>query len=102
MSSPVGYAALAESVTAFVSPDPTVLSDTALLDAQRVLASVRRRVDAHAAVIAAEIAHRSRRELGYDGLAQRHGARTPEALVQRVTGTSARDARTLVRVGRVC
>ncbi len=99
MPTPVGYAALAESVTAFVPPDPAMLSDTALLDAQRSLASVRRRVDAHAAVVAAEIAHRSRRELGYDGLAQRHGAHTPEALVQTITGVTRGEARTLVRVG---
>ena len=56
-------------------------------------------MDAAAAVLAGEIAHRSRRELGYDGLAQRLGARTPESLVQRIAGTSAREAHSLVRVG---
>ena len=75
------------------------LDDTALISAQRSLSDIRRRVDAAAAVIAAEIAHRSRRELGYDGLAQRLGARTPELLVQQVTGSSAREAQVLVRVG---
>ena len=52
-----------------------------------------------AAALAAEIAHRSRHELGHDGLAQRLGARTPQILVQRVTGATAREAQTLVRVG---
>jgi len=75
------------------------LSDPELLDAQRALAVQRRDIDARAAVIAAEIAYRSRRELGHGGLAQRMGARTPEKLIQRVTGTSAHDAGTLARVG---
>ena len=46
-------------------------------------------------------AHRSRRELGYEGLAQRTGARTPEQFVQQVTGVSRREAGTLVRVGEL-
>lgn len=75
------------------------LSDRTLLDAQRGLAAERRRVDAQSAVVAAEIAFRSRPELGHEGLAQRLGARTPEKLVQRITGGSARDAHTMVRVG---
>ncbi|HEY4152587.1 MAG TPA: DUF222 domain-containing protein [Pseudolysinimonas sp.] len=75
------------------------LSDLALLDAQRSLAAQRRAVDAQAAVVAAEVAHRSRHELGHDGLAQRMGARTPEKLVQQVTGASAHDAGAMVRVG---
>src|SRR6185437_7737672 len=66
---------------------------------QRSLAELRRRVDAWSASVAAEIARRSRRELGDDGLAQRHGARTPELLVQHLTGTSAREAHAMVRVG---
>jgi len=75
------------------------LSDRELLDAQRSLAAERRDVDARAAVVAAEIAYRSRHELGHSGLAQRMGARTPEKLIQRVTGASAHDAGALVRVG---
>ena len=75
------------------------LSDSSLLETQGDLAAQRRRVDAQSAVVAAEIAFRSRRELGHEGLAQRLGARTPERLVQRMTGGSARDAQTMVRVG---
>ncbi|MEO6533256.1 MAG: DUF222 domain-containing protein [Pseudolysinimonas sp.] len=75
------------------------LSDPELLDAQRSLAAQRRDIDARAAVIAAEIAYRSRRELGHEGLSQRMGARTPEKLIQQVTGASAHDAGTLARVG---
>lgn len=86
---------LAEVSTAFASN----LGDTELIDAQRSLAELRRRVDAASAVIAAEIRVRSARELGYDGLAQRLGARTPELLVQQLTGATAREAQSLVRVG---
>lgn len=75
------------------------LSDSELMDAHRTVAEARRRVDASAAVLAAELAYRSRRDLGYEGLAQRLGARTPEKLVQRLTGSSSREAQIMVRVG---
>lgn len=93
------YSALADVSAAFAPPPATGLSDTELLEAQRVLAEIRRRTDASLAFIAGEVQHRSRPELGYDGLAQRLGARTPEKLVQTLTGVSAREAGTLVRVG---
>ena len=93
------YSALADVSVAFILPTPSGLDDAELIEAQRTLAEIRRRVDAAAAVMAAEIRHRSRRELGYDGLAQRLGARTPELLVQELTGSSAREAQSLVRVG---
>ena len=83
-----------------ISPgDASRLSDDELLNTGRELAERRRVIDASAAVISAEIAHRSRRDLGYEGLAQRRGMRTPEALVQQLTGLSGADARTLVRIG---
>lgn len=68
---------------------------------QRGLAAERRRIDAQAAVVAAEVAYRSRRDLGYAGLAQRLGARTAENLVQQVTGSTSREAQTMVRVGEL-
>jgi hypothetical protein len=74
-------------------------SDDGLLELQRSLAASTRLLETAAAALAAEVAHRSRRELGYDGLAQKRGARTPEALVQVVTGASSSTARRLVRVG---
>jgi hypothetical protein len=95
------YSAIADLAVPFVPPAPDSLDDSTLLDLQRSLAEIRRRVDAAAAAIAGEIDYRSRRELGYDGLAQRLGARTPEALVQRIAGTSAREAHSLVRVGEL-
>jgi len=77
----------------------TQLDDRALLSTQAKLAEIRRRIDASMASAAAEIARRSDRELGYDGLAQRLGHGSPEKLVQRVAGVSRREAGTLVRIG---
>ncbi|MEQ1738221.1 MAG: hypothetical protein ABL886_17695, partial [Rhodoglobus sp.] len=75
------------------------VSDDSLLEYQRKLAASARLLEQVGSTFAAEVAYRSRRELGYDGLAQRRGARTPENLVQQVTGSSAPTARRLVRVG---
>ena len=84
--------------------DPTsvgTLADVELLLVQRKLAEIRRAVDACAAVIAGEVGHRSRPDLGYDGLAQREGFRTAEALVQHSTRSTSREASTLVQVGAI-
>ena len=99
MPTPAVFASLVDPSTAFVVPAVEGLSDAALLQLQRDLAEFRRRVDAWSASAAGQIAYRSRRELGHDGLAQRHGARTPELLVQKLAGTSARESHTMVRVG---
>ena len=95
----VSFAHLSDLSLPFAPPATSTLDDTALLSAQRSVAQIRRRVDATAAALAAEIVHRSRRELGHAGLAQRLGARTPERLVQQLTGSTSREASTLVRVG---
>lgn len=76
-------------------------SDDDLLGVQRIITDARRALDASASIVAGEIAHRSRRELGYQGLAQREGFRTAEKLVQHNTGATARDAITLVTVGKL-
>lgn len=83
----------------FALPPIRALLDDELVAEQRALAEIRRRVDSAAAAVAAEIAHRSRRDLGHAGLAQRLGVRTPERLIQRLTGATARDASAMVRVG---
>lgn len=80
----------------FAPAPAAALSDEQLLHAQRSLAEVQRRVQAQAAVVAAEIAHRSRRELGHGGLAASHGRRSAEELISTLAGTSTREARTLV------
>ena len=91
--------ALAALEVEYAPPSVSGLDDDGLLSAKRELADLRRRIDATDAVVSAEIAHRSRPELGYSGLAQRTGARTPERLIQTLTGVSAKQARTEVRVG---
>jgi len=92
-------AALAASCSEEMRADAASASDSALIDYQRQLAAIARQIDLAAAAVSAEVAHRSRRELGYDGLAQCLGARSPEALVQTITGASAPTARRMVAVG---
>lgn len=75
------------------------LADGELLSCQRELAEFRSVIDGCSAAVAGEIGHRSRRELGHSGLAQREGFRSPEELVRHETGTTVREAITLVKVG---
>src|SRR5690606_9215095 len=81
------------------APEARSLEDTELLSAQRALAEVKRHVDACAATLAGELLRRSSVDHGLDGLARKQGFRTPEALVQGLTGSTSREAVTLVRVG---
>ncbi len=69
------------------------------MDAQRSVADARRHLDACASVLAGEVVRRSQPEAGLSGLARKEGFRTPEALVRHTTGSSNREATTLVRVG---
>ena len=85
----------------YTSATANSLTDDALIAAQRSVAEQRRLVDASAAILAAEMEHRSRRELGHSGLAQRRGARSATVLIQQVTGVSQVDARSLIRVGTI-
>lgn len=75
------------------------LSDDELTALPASLAALRQRIEAREALAAGEIARRSTRELGYSGLAQKTGFRTPEKLVQHLTGTTQREAGKLVRTG---
>jgi hypothetical protein len=84
---------------ASVSASLTTVDDSALLANQARLAEARRRIDAAVAVSSAEVARRSHRDLGHAGLAQRLGDRTPEKLVQRVSGVNRGEAGRLVKVG---
>jgi hypothetical protein len=89
------------SVATWLGADPSALDDSALLEGTRELGELRRTVDAALSAFAAEAKHRSRREDGFGGLAQRLGAGTPEKLVEQVSGVSKREAQTLVRVGQL-
>ncbi|MEO6117086.1 MAG: DUF222 domain-containing protein, partial [Pseudolysinimonas sp.] len=74
-------------------------SDGELISAMRAWAQTRRVVDAGLATLAGEVAARSTVELGYDGLAQRSGARTADALVSQLTGTTGVEAHAITTVG---
>lgn len=94
-------ATLGDIATPFAVPEVTGFADAELLDGQRAVAELRRRVDAVAAAFAGEIAHRSRRELGHAGLAQSNGERSAEDLIAKVTAGSRREAHTLVKAAEL-
>jgi hypothetical protein len=94
-------ATLAPQASGITPLEAAALTDDALISRLGSLAEQRRRIDAASSILTAELDYRSRRELGYQGLAQKRGMRTTEALVQQVTGVSGADARTLVRVGTI-
>jgi Domain of unknown function (DUF222) len=96
--------AAAAACAAALPTDPTAyssLADDDLMCLARSGADLAKAATRHNAVIAGELARRSTRELGHAGLAQRQGFRTPEELVRVVTGTTAKDAGTAVRIGKV-
>ena len=76
------------------------LADDALLAIQGELGLARRRLDARAAVVAAEIARRSDRAFGQQGLAARAGESSAEKLIQKLTGATASEARALTAAGK--
>ena len=91
--------AIAAALDALTLPADAELTDAQLIEAQQLFTRVRRAADLGLARCAGIVAHRSRPELGYAGLAQRTGARTPEQFVQQVTGVSRREAGVMVQVG---
>jgi len=88
--------AVSKSVTDFRAAD-----DAALVELSRLAAQEKQLAEAHLALIAGEIAARSTREMGHSGLAQRKGFRSPEEFVKVVTGSTGREAISVVRVGRI-
>jgi hypothetical protein len=97
--SPDNYSAIADLSVAFVPQPVDDLGEDELLAAGADLAEIARRAKAQSALVAARIADLSRPELGDSGLARKVGARTPEHLLQNITGVSSRDAHTLITVG---
>lgn len=85
-----------------VVPRPRVaarMDDDELVAALVEVEAVGRRVDAARVALAAEVAERSRRELGPGGLARRLGCRTAVELIQRVTGVAGVTAGRRIKVG---
>ncbi|WP_308467852.1 DUF222 domain-containing protein [Rathayibacter soli] len=74
--------------------------DAGLLELSQASAELIRAAETIAALAAGEIERRSRRELGYDGLAQRNGHRSAGDLLRSINKSSFGDANRLVRVGR--
>lgn len=77
----------------------SAMDDAALLEAQSLVGRLSHLAARHAAALAGEVARRSTPQFGQDGLAQTTGHRTPEALIQAITGISAPEASRLVAVG---
>jgi hypothetical protein len=75
------------------------LTDSDLLELNNLQASIGRSVGSGAALIAGELAHRSRPELGADGLARRTGHRTVENLLRFTTGATKQQVTTVVAAG---
>lgn len=101
MNSTSGFAAHIVALQAMPLAGYDSVVDGDLLALSREAAQVRQLVDAHLTAIAGELARRSARELGGEGLAQRLGLRTVEELVRVTNRSTARDAGAAVRVGRM-
>lgn len=105
MTSAAFFNTALDAVDAAVAAVPTSLQavkgldDESLLAMQRRIAASRRALDACASLVAGEVVFRSRPDLGYQGLAQKNGFPSPQKLVQSATGSTGRDASTLVVVG---
>lgn len=103
MSSPT--AAIAEALGALDAAwgdatDTSALPDATVKLVNERLADLRRRVDGLHARIAAEVAARSRPELGSEGLARKNGFRSPAKLIAEATGAHTADAARLIQVGQ--
>ncbi|MEC5151924.1 hypothetical protein [Cryobacterium sp. GrIS_2_6] len=108
---PHGGASSSTSLTALVpdtvaalggsSADYDALIDEQVLAGQALIAGSRRALDTCAAWMAATLARRSRPELGGKGLAARQGFRSPEDLLQAISGSSKGDAAKLLAVSRL-
>jgi hypothetical protein len=96
-------AAMATAAAALPKDSATLeaLSEVELLVLPKLLTDITRQLEASVAAAAGEIARRSTPEHGFDGLSQRTGFRTPEHLVQNLTGSTSREAGRLVRTGLI-
>ncbi len=72
-----------------------------LVDALHAIADLRQCCDTFTAWIAGELDRRSSTDLGSAGLAQQEGYRTPQAMVEAVTGVTKGGAVSIVEVGRM-
>jgi len=75
------------------------LDEAVFLSINDLQAMASRLLGAGGAVVAGEVAYRSRPSLGHSGLAQRKGFRTPERMLTQTTGMTRQQALTAVSVG---
>lgn len=76
------------------------LSDNQVLELTRAIADHKRQLGAFETHAAAEMARRSRRELGHSGLAAREGFSSPEKMLESVSKVTGREAAQLVSLGK--
>ena len=76
------------------------LDDDAVLSGMTLISNHERHLQSYKLALAAEIARRSSHELGYSGLARKHGAPTPTALIQSLTGDSLAESNKLALLGQ--
>ena len=79
--------------------DLLAFTDEPLLQVAAAVERLGRRVDGLRVAVAAELADRSRPELGSGGLAARKGCRTPVELLERLTRAAADTVQKRIRVG---
>lgn len=94
------YAAIA-LLRGAVRADARELTDEQACERAALIEEAGRLVDAMRVASAADLAHRSRPELGEQGLSRRHGCRTAAQLLERITRVSAREASRRARLGSV-
>jgi hypothetical protein len=98
-SEPVDLTSVLDAVRSLAAPEPGQLSDAAALAWLDQIEQLGRRVDALRVRAAGDVAERSRRELGADSLARRHGAQSAGTLIERVARVSATEAARRIRLG---
>ena len=76
-----------------------LLDDDVVLDVIEATTTLINSIDRLRIVSAGIAAERSGRDRGYAGIAQTHGHRTPEALIQAITGGTRAEAAKQIRVG---
>ena len=92
----------AGALAALGLPEPgsvRLLGDSDAVGLAIAVEAVGRQVDALRVAVAGELAERSRRELGPDGVAQRLGCRNAVELLQRATGASGATVNRRIRLG---
>jgi hypothetical protein len=98
-SEPADLTSVLDAVRSLAAPSPGELSDAAAVAWLDQVEQLGRHVDALRVHAAGDIAERSRRELGAESLARRHGAQSAGTLIERIARVSATEAARRIRLG---